>query len=215
MDGTYDDAVRAAEWRAETDSGALLVTDTDYEGDVAVCRDIMAGYTLLASEAWAAGVAEDPPTHVFLQCGVGGMASSVAAGLWRKMAPRVPRVVTVEPPSAACMLASLRARQPISVDGNLLTRMCGLACGRLSLPAWKILSRTAFAAMTVDEETAETLQRRMKSGDFGDSPLATGDTGIAGIAGLAAATQDTKLREALELDGTSHVFVVNSEGPSP
>ena len=122
----------------------------------------MAGYTLLAEEAWEAGLAACPPTHVFLQCGVGGLSSGVAAGLWRRMAPRVPRVVTVEPVAAACMLASLRAGRPAAVDGDLRSRMAGLACGRLSLPSWDILSRAAFAALTVDEETAESVQHAIE-----------------------------------------------------
>jgi len=215
IDGTYDDAVRAAEDRAAADPTARLVTDTDYEGTSSVCRDIMAGYTLLATEAWASGLKETPPTHVFLQCGVGGLASSIAAGLWRDMSPAVPRVVTVEPVAAACMAASLEAGRPVAVEGDLRTRMCGLSCGRLSLPAWNILSRAATAALTVEEQTAATLQREMNDGKFGDPPLESGETGISGIAGLAAAARDPEIRRILDLNAESHVFVINSEGKSP
>jgi len=213
VDGTYDDAVVAAEKAAAADPDCLLVSDTDYEGGLQVNRAIMAGYSLLAEEAWQAGLSARPPTHLFLQCGVGGLAGGVTAGLWRRLSPATPRVITVEPASAACALASLRAGLSTSVGGDLRTRMAGLACGRLSLPAWEILNRAAFAALALTDEAALGVQRDLLSGAFGDAPLATGDTGVAGLAGLVAAARDPQCRNRLGLDALSRVFVINSEGP--
>jgi diaminopropionate ammonia-lyase len=51
------------------------------------------------------------------------------------------------------------------------------------------------------------------AGTYGDPALATGDTGVAGLAGLVAAACDPRSRDLLELDETSRVLVVNSEGP--
>lgn len=215
VDGTYDNAVRTAERRTAANPDMLLVTDTDYVGGSTVCRAIMAGYALLAAEAWEAGLSAAPPTHVFLQCGVGGMAAGVAAGLWRRMGSGVPRVVTVEPTAAACILASLRAGRPVAVPGDLHTRMVGLACGRPSLPAWEILSRATFAAMALAEEPAETMRRRLIAGSYGDGPLAAGDTGVAGIAGMVAAAAAPETRTLLGLNASSRILVVNSDGPLP
>lgn len=214
IDGTYDDAVLAAEQRAASDPDVLLVTDTDYVGGSTVCRAIMAGYALLASEAWNAGLSATPPTHVFLQCGVGGMAAGVTAGLWWRMAGETPRVITVEPAAAACMLASLRAGRPVQVSGDLRTRMVGLACGRPSLPAWDILSQATFAAMAIADGVAASVQQRLAEGAYGDASLAVGDTGIAGIAGLTVAATSSDIRARLGLDEFSRVLMVNSEGPS-
>lgn len=213
VDGTYDDAVLAAERLAAADPTALLVTDTDYVGDLPVSRAIMAGYALVADEAWRDGLDGQPPTHVFLHCGVGTMAAGIAAGLWRHLGPAAPRVVTVEPIAAACLLSSLRAGRPVRVDGALTTRMVGLACGRPSLPAWAVLSKAAFAGMTVDEATAAAVRDGLAACAWGDPPLAGGDTGIAGIAGLLAASIDLETRTRLALGPDSRVFVVNSEGP--
>lgn len=215
IDGTYDDAVLAAERRAAADPSALLVTDTDYTATLPVGRAIMAGYALLAAEAWQDCLADQPPTHVFLHCGVGTMAAGIAAGLWRHLSPATPRVITVEPVAAACMLASLRAGRPVQVEGALTTRMAGLACGRPSLPAWTVLSKAAFAGMTVGEDTAAAVQEGLANGAYGDPPLLGGDTGIAGLAGLLAAATDPEARGRLDLGPDSRVFVVNSEGPSP
>lgn len=215
VDGTYDDAVLAAERRAAVDPFALLVTDTDYTGGIAVSRTIMAGYTLLAAEAWEGGLGARPPTHVFLHCGVGTMAAGITMGLWRQLATVTPRVVTVEPIAAACLLASLRAGRPERVEGALATRMAGLACGRPSQPAWTVLSKAAFAGMTVAEDTAPAVQQDLADGAYGDPPMVGGDTGIAGLAGLLAAATDPAARARLDLGPDSRVFVVNSEGPSP
>jgi diaminopropionate ammonia-lyase len=212
IDGTYDDAVAAAALAAR-DPRVLLVTDTDYAGDLPVTRAIMAGYSVIARElARQTDLARH--THVFLQCGVGGVAAGIAAGLWLHLG-RTPRVVTVEPSRAACLFASLQAGRPVQVAGALETRMIGLACGHLSLPAWRILSRAAHAAMTLDDADARLVQDALACGVAGDPPLAAGDTGIAGIAGLCAAAGNPAARAALGLDAASRVLLVNSEGRQP
>mgnify|MGYP002619672655 CR=1 FL=1 len=210
IDGTYDDAVAAAEAAAAA-PGAVLISDTDYVGDIAVTRAIMAGYSVLAQELCAqTEVAR--LTHVFLQCGVGGVAAGIVAGLQHGGEP-VPKVVAVEPERAASMLASLEAGRPVRIEGDLHTRMIGLACGRPSAPAWEILRETVFAAMTVEEECAVRAQALLARGVDGDPPLQAGDTGIAGIAALCSAAEDPAARARLGLDENSRVLLINSEGP--
>lgn len=210
--GTYDDAVEAAA-RAARVPGVLLITDTDTAGDLPVTRAIMAGYSVLAREVHAqTGGQTQPFTHVFLQCGVGGVAAGIAAGLWH-LGGRVPRVVLVEPERAASMLASLAAGRPLRIAGALETRMIGLACGEPSRPAWDILQPATFAAMTVGEDDARLAQQTLATGVGGDTPLYSGDTGISGLAGLCVAAADVQTRAQLGLDDTSRVLLVSSEGP--
>lgn len=210
IDGTYDDAVAAAELAANV-PGALLITDTDYVGDVPVTRAIMAGYSVLAQEVCTqTEVAR--LTHVFLQCGVGGVAAAIVAGL-RHGSGCLPKVVAVEPERAASMLASLDAGRPVQIEGDLHTRMIGLACGRPSAPAWEILCETVFAAMTVDEASAVRVQALLAAGVDGDPPLHAGDTGIAGVAALCVAADDPDCRTRLGLDANSRVLLISSEGP--
>lgn len=211
IDGTYDDAVLAAEDTAATDPTALLVTDTDYTGDCIATRAIMAGYSVLGAEL-AAQPGADWPTHVFLQTGVGGMAAGVTAGLWAA-GGRVPRVITVEPVTAACVLESLRAGVPTAVPGDLRTLMAGLSCGRPSWPAWEILRRAAAGAIAIADPQAVSALEGLRGGAYGDAPLSTGDTGIAGIAGLIAAATTPAWRHTLGLDAASRVLLVSSEGP--
>lgn len=211
--GTYDDAVRAAEEAAANDPSLLLITDTDHVGGLAVTTDIVAGYALLGREAWQQ-MNGALPTHVFLQCGVGGVAAGVAAGLWQQ-AGTPPAVITVEPEQAACVQASLRTGRLTSVPGDLDTRMVGLACGQPSAPALAVLRAVTRHALTVPEDTAVILQHELATGAFGDAPLVGGDTGVAGLAGLWWAATQPDLRARLGLGADSRVLTILSEGPLP
>ena len=73
--GTYDDGVR----RAAADAAArgwMVVSDTAYEGYTDIPRDVMQGYSLMVEEALRQTSA--PPSHVFVQGGVGGLAARCA-----------------------------------------------------------------------------------------------------------------------------------------
>ncbi|WP_085591965.1 diaminopropionate ammonia-lyase [Thalassospira sp. MCCC 1A01428] len=212
--GTYDDAVLAAE-NAARDAGVLLITDTDYHGGIKVTRDIMAGYAVMgiecARQLEQIGVW---PGHVFLQCGVGGMAAGCVLGLWHESG-RKPGVITVEATNAACVKQSLAQGRPVSVAGQLLTRMVGLSCGRPSLPAFDILQKVARGSIAIDDAIALHAQTELGRGINGDVPLDCWDTGIAGIAGLWHVAQSPVLRAQFNLDANSSVLVVNSEGAMP
>lgn len=212
VDGTYDDAVEAAEFYAKAESNRLLVTDTDYDGSNAITRFIMAGYSVLGRELLNQ-FHGDMPTHIFLQCGVGGMAAGALCGLWDNWGRLDARVILVEPLTAACLQASIAAGREQSVGGLLSTRMVGLSCGRPSRPAWQILRTATFAALSIEETIARRLQQDLHEGAFADPPLLAGDTGIAGLAGLLTAVR--YFREELGLNASSRILCINSEAPLP
>ena len=75
--GTYDNAVREAA-RVAAEEGWFVISDTSYPGYTAVPVDVMQGYRIMADEAldqWQG----PQPTHVFIQGGVGGVASGTVA----------------------------------------------------------------------------------------------------------------------------------------
>ena len=212
--GTYDDAVLAAEEYAQADH-VLLITDTDYRGDLVVTRDIMAGYAVLgvecARQLQNQGAEID---KIYLQCGVGGMAAGCAIGYWHQSGIK-PNVCSVEPVTAACVKASIEKGAPTRVPGKLLTRMVGLSCGYPSLPALKILQDVCFDNIAIDDDCAKNAQNALMIGVNGDDPVDTWDTGISGIAGLWHVAHDPDLRSKHGLDATSRILVVNSEGAIP
>ncbi len=114
--GTFDDAVRIAQEIAEAE-GWVVVSDTSDGRLVEVPRDVMQGYSLMADETIVQLGEAAPPSHVFLQAGVGGMAAASCARFWRAFGARRPITVLVEPETAACWFASLEAGRPVSVGG--------------------------------------------------------------------------------------------------
>ena len=95
--GNYDDAVRHAAQQAAA-NGWTVVSDTSYPGYRDIPSDVMHGYGVMAAEI-GAQMAE-PPTHVFVQAGVGALAAAICADFWIRWGERRPQFVVVEPLSA-------------------------------------------------------------------------------------------------------------------
>jgi len=112
--GNYDDSVRAASAAAES-NGWHVISDTSWPGYTEPPRDVMQGYRLMAEEALAA--MEKPPTHVFVQGGVGGVAAAVSVQLRARRIPA--KLIVVEPDEAACLLLSAEAGEIRVVEGDL------------------------------------------------------------------------------------------------
>jgi diaminopropionate ammonia-lyase len=204
--GTYDDAVRAAQRTAEKE-GWFVVSDTSYAGYTEVPRDVMQGYRLMAEEAAAA--LPGPPSHVFVQGGVGGLAAAVSAQLRATCGPKAPRLVVVEPEKAACLLASAEAGEASSIDGPLDTLMAGLACGEPSLLAWQELERAAYAFMSIPDQAAVDSMRALAR----RTPrIVAGESGVAGLAGMLLAATEPFARAALGLEEDSQVLLFGTEG---
>jgi len=90
--------------------------------------------------------------------------------------------------------------------------MAMLECYEPSLVAWRILSRTADAFMTVEEEDAVSVMRRLAEPLDGDPAIVAGESGGVGLAGLLKALADPAAKSALSLGPDSRIFVVNTEG---
>ena len=132
--------------------GWHVVSDTAWPGYTEIPRDIMQGYRLMADEA-AGQWTGDPPTHVFIQGGVGGAAAAVSIHLRARFKP-APALIVVEPDRAACLLASAELGELTAIPGDLDTLMAGLACGEPSLLAWQELDRAAAAFMAIPDAAA-------------------------------------------------------------
>jgi diaminopropionate ammonia-lyase len=202
--GTYDDAVRACTREAEAHHWHV-VSDTSWPGYTEIPRDIMQGYRLMADEAadqWTG----PPPTHVFIQGGVGGAAAAISVQCRGRFTPS-PALVVVEPDRAACLYASAELGERTAIPGNLDTIMAGLACGEPSLLAWQELDRAAAAFMAIpDDAAAATLRLLAARG------IVAGESGVAGLAGCLLAAADPAARATLALDAVSHVLVFCTEG---
>jgi diaminopropionate ammonia-lyase len=208
--GNYDDSVLEAK-RVATEENWILVSDTSWPGYEDYPSIVAQGYTVLADEALAqyveAGLA--PPTHVFLQAGVGGFASSISAHLVERLGRPNIRTIVVEPDRAACLFESAIHGGLTSAPSTDPTIMAMLECYTPSLVGWRILQETADAFMTVTDDEAKAAMRALAL--RGGTPVISGESGAAGLAGLMSIAEDRSSREVIGLDRNSRVLLINTE----
>ncbi len=209
--GNYDDSVRQAAADAEA-KGRIVVSDTSYPGYMEIPRDVMQGYTVMADEALRQHGTADLPTHIFIPGGVGGFAAAVCAHYWETLGERRPRMVVVEPETAACILETVRAGQPTAVHGDLETIMAGLACGEVSLLAWEVLEEGLDDVLAIPDAAAAEGMRLLARGSGDDPPIVAGESATAGLAGLLIALAQPETAAALGLGPESRVLLFGSEG---
>ena len=209
VEGGYDHAVREVA-RVGAERGWKIVSNTSWPGYERVPGLVMQGYTVIVREALRQMA--EPPTHVFLQAGVGGFAAAIAGHMAILLGERRPKAVVVEPRRSACVYASAEAGRPATIAHQQSTVMAMLECAEPSLVAWRVLTRVGDAFMTVEEEDAVAVMKRLARPLGNDPAIVSGESGGAGLAGLIRAAGDKHMKSALDLDSHSRVLVINSEG---
>jgi diaminopropionate ammonia-lyase len=207
--GSYDDSVEEAA-RVADKNGWTIVSDTSWPGYERIPALVMQGYTAMVREALRQ--LPEPPTHVFVQAGVGGVAAAVAGHLALALADRSPLFVVVEPARAACIYESARAGRPVRIEQGEPTVMAMLECYEPSLIAWRVLSRVADGFMTVEEEDAVAVMKRLARPLGADPAIVAGESGGVGLAGLIRALAEPEARKTLDLGPQSRIFLINTEG---
>ena len=205
--GTYDDSVRIAAETAQAE-GWHVVSDTSWGGYTDVPRHVMQGYEIMATEAFES--LPQPPTHIFLQTGVGGMAAAVAALAKRRWGAARPVIVLADPVGAACWAESYAAGAPTPARGEVETMQAGLACGEVSLLAWEILRDHGDWVVTVPDEAIPGAMRLLARPAGGDPAVVAGESAVAGL--VACLSADGAMRGALGLGPASRVLVFSTEG---
>ncbi|MFY9211557.1 MAG: pyridoxal-phosphate dependent enzyme [Aestuariivita sp.] len=194
----YEDSMAAAERAAERE-GWVLLSDSSWPGYVARPYRLMQGYLALMAEVFTQ--IPTPPSHIFLQAGVGGLAGSCAA-IARRTWGDAPRIIVVEPAAAPALEASIRAGQFVISSGPS-SAMGRLDCKEASRIALKGLAQDADGFALISEEEAQAAVERLAELGITSTP-----SGAAGIAGLLSGD-----RADLGLSQTSRVLVILSEGP--
>jgi diaminopropionate ammonia-lyase len=162
VDGTYEQAVIAAALEG-AQPGCMELADVGTSGPA---HWVIDGYATLFAEL---------PTGIdtiLVPAGVGSLAAAAA----RHGAATGARVIVVEPMTAACVTASLRAGEPATVP-TPGTSMAGMDCAEVSLAAWPDLLRGIHATVTVGDAEVHEAMRELAArghaiGDCGAAPLA-------------------------------------------
>jgi len=191
----YEASMQAAR-DAATQKGWTLLSDSSWEGYCDLPHRVMEGYLTLADEVLQQ--IDVPPTHIFLQAGVGGMASSVAA-YFRKVWGDGPVITVVEPIAAPALFESILAKAPVTTQGPA-SKMGRLDCKEPSFIALKGLAKDADHFMTISDEDASDAQDQLHAQGY-----ATSASGAAGVAGFLSAKQ------SLGISAESRILLIISE----
>ncbi|CAM3438728.1 pyridoxal-phosphate dependent enzyme [Kibdelosporangium persicum] len=183
VDGDYRVAVAQATARADQDPKALHAADV---GNSMTPVWATQGYRTIMHEIddQLAGV---EPDLVVVPVGAGSFASTVVSH-YRSDGPR-PAILTVEPDSAACLLKSLQAGEPVTVPGPHPSVMAGLNAGDVDGHAWPVLKHGVDSAITVTDEDAHEAMRTLAAAN-----VVAGECGAASLAGARNFLATQKLR---------------------
>ena len=213
--GNYDDAVHWAAQQAQKNDW-ILVQDTAWEGYEEIPTKIIQGYLTLLHEALEQ-LGGKIPTHVFVQCGVGSLASAVQAYLVELFGMRRPKFIVVEPERASCFYESMSINDGNlhKISGDLNTIMAGLACGEPGLLGWKILYSYADVFVTCSDSVAIKGMRILANPLAGDDKVVSGESGAVTTGLLACLVGDARYRkiaEALKITQESKILLISTEG---
>lgn len=211
VEGNYDASTAEAMKTAKANDW-ILVADTAPEYSENPIR-VMSGYGVMVRELVDQGWT-DPPTHIFLQGGCGGLAAGVV-GLLRQRENRAGTacVVVVEPDRADCLFRSAVSGSPVRVEGDLDTIMSGLSVGEVSGVAWPVLEHGVDFFMRIPDQAALKAMQAFARGFAGDRSIEIGDSGVAGIAGALIAAKDPDIARMLGINAGSRILVIATEGP--
>lgn len=197
--GDYENAMATVAGDADN-NGWILLSDSSWPGYTELPIRVMEGY--LVSGAEVVDTLDEPPTHVFLQAGVGGLAAAMTT-LFRARWGDMPTIVIVEPDAAPAIIESVRAGRPIAATGPA-SSMGRLDCKEPSHLALGALARGADWFLTISDEQCATTVRLLARLGVETTP--------SGAAGVAAVQHAGARRDALGLTADSRIVAFVSEG---
>lgn len=208
--GSYDDAIRRAA-EAASEPEAELVQDAGWPGYEQVPGWIVDGYSTLFAEVdeqlAAAGTAG--PALVVIPAGVGSLAQAGITHYRSWRGPAETSLLTVEPGSAACVLASLARGEPGTITTGE-TIMAGLNCGTPSMLAWPYLRDGLDAAVAVSGTSAAAAARDLAGHGIPAGPC--GGASLAGARAVLTGEGARPRRAALALAPDATVVLLSTEG---
>ncbi|MBQ1352137.1 MAG: diaminopropionate ammonia-lyase [Oscillospiraceae bacterium] len=214
----YDDTVRYAEKMAKQNHWSLI-QDTAWEGYEEIPTHIMQGYTTLACEIVSQLKEKgfQPPTHLFLQAGVGSMAGAIAGYFFSLWKDACPDIILVEPDQADCLYQTAKANDGTlhTVSGRMNSMMAGLCCGEPCTIGWKILKNLARAFISCDDSYAAHGMQLLGKPVGSDPPVISGESGAVTIGVAAKIMREPDLaaiQTALALSQHSRILVISTEG---
>ena len=187
-----------------------IVQDVAWQDYKLIPKLTMAGYSVMMKEI-SEQINNQQISHVILQAGVGGMAAAMVAGIARYL-NHVPKIIIVEPESAACVLESIKTGkiEKISIEKESL--MGGMSCGEVSLVPWQILKNSVSHCVTVSDDYISKTVKFLANCELSDEKIIGGECSTPGIVSLVGLCNDVEIKKKINLNEDSNVLLFGCEG---
>lgn len=204
VNGSYDECIQTLQHEAHLNKWKII-SDTAWKGYEEIPRLIAYGYCKLFDEA--VSQIGHSPSHLFVQCGVGGLLAS-AIMYMKKKHPET-RIICVEPSRSACVFENISSETDGTklATGDLNSNMQGLNCGTPSKIAWPLIKHHVQDFIAIDDYYA-TLATCHLSEKYS---IKTNPSGAAGFGSFLGICEKEKL-ETFGITKDSSLLFLITEG---
>ena len=207
--GNYENSLIECIKRS-TQNNWQIVQDVAWKDYTVVPKYTMAGYTVMMKEI-VDQIKKNKISHIILQAGVGGMAGAMIAGVARYL-ENIPKIIVVEPESAACVLESVKTGKIEKIDIKRESLMGGMSCGEVSLVPWEILKSSIKYCISLPDDNIAKTMKLLGNANLSNNKIIAGENAVPGIISLIAICEDEKKKEKIQLDKDSNILLIGCEG---
>jgi diaminopropionate ammonia-lyase len=207
--GNYDNSLKECIKQSKQNNWQI-VQDVAWQDYKLVPKLTMAGYSVMMKEI-SEQINNQQISHIILQAGVGGMAAAMVAGIARYL-DHIPKVIIVEPESAACVLESIKVGKIEKISIKKESLMGGMSCDEVSLVPWEILKNSVSYCVTVSDDYISKTVKFLANSEFSDEKIIGGECSTPGIISLVGLCNDVEIKKKININEDSNVLLFGCEG---
>ena len=207
--GNYDNSLKECIKQSKQNNWQI-VQDVAWQDYKLVPKLTMAGYSVMMKEI-SEQINNQQISHIILQAGVGGMAAAMVAGIARYL-DHIPKVIIVEPESAACVLESIKVGKIEKISIKKESLMGGMSCDEVSLVPWQILKNSVSHCVTVPDDYISKTVKFLANSEFSDEKIVGGECSTPGIISLVGLCNDVEIKKKININEDSKVLLFGCEG---
>ena len=207
--GNYDNSLKECIKQSKQNNWQI-VQDVAWQDYKLVPKLTMAGYSVMMKEI-SEQINNQQISHIILQAGVGGMAAAMVAGIARYL-DHIPKVIIVEPESAACVLESIKVGKIEKISIKKESLMGGMSCDEVSLVPWQILKNSVSHCVTVSDDYISKTVKFLANSEFSDEKIIGGECSTPGIVSLVGLCNDVEIKKKININENSKVLLFGCEG---